>query len=133
MKDQAPARRGGVEGLAQGPESDAAAAKPGHDRDEVLQGAAEPIQRRHHQGVTGAEVVEALGEFLALDVLAGLLVGEDLLASGLAQGEQLAVEVLALGGDAAVADERAASADRIERVTVEDERGRTGEGVGHGP
>ena len=64
----------------------------------------------------GLLVVEALPQFLALDILAGLLVGEDLLASSLAQGEHLPVEVLALGRHTPVADEacmvsRASSAE----------------------
>lgn len=45
VEDQAAARRGGVEGLFQGSEPDAAAAQVGDDRDEVLQGAGEPVQR----------------------------------------------------------------------------------------
>jgi hypothetical protein len=44
MEDQPAARRRGVEGFVQGTESDAALAESGHDGDEVLQGAAEPIQ-----------------------------------------------------------------------------------------
>ncbi len=76
----------------QGPESDAALTEFGDDRNQVLQGAAEPIQRGHDEGVAGPEVVEALRQFFAFDVLAGLLVREDLLASGLAQCMQLAVE-----------------------------------------
>lgn len=44
----------GVEGFLQGPEADAAAAQIGDDRDEVGQGAGEPVERGDDEGVAGA-------------------------------------------------------------------------------
>jgi hypothetical protein len=64
----------------------------GHDGDEVLQGAAEPVQGRDDQGVALAQVVQGLPEFFAFDVLAGLLVGEDPDAARLGQRGDLPVQ-----------------------------------------
>ena len=94
-----------VQGLVQGPESDAALAKSGDDRDQILQRPAEPIQRGHHEGVPRAQVVQAAPQLFALDVLAGLLVREDFLASGRGERVELAVEQLPCGRDPGVADE----------------------------
>lgn len=77
MEDEPTAGGGGVQRLVQGTEADAALAQPGHDGDEVLQGAAQPVQRGHHEGVAGAQVVQRFPQLLALGGLAGLLVGED--------------------------------------------------------
>jgi hypothetical protein len=44
VEDQAAGWCGGVEGLVQRGEADAALAQAGDDRDEVLDGAAEPVQ-----------------------------------------------------------------------------------------
>lgn len=104
MEDQPSAGRGGVERLVQGLEADAALAQAGHDRDEVLDRATEPVEGGHDEGVAGPGVVEGLPQLLALGVLAGLLVGEDPGAPGLGERADLAVEVLALRGDASVAD-----------------------------
>src|SRR6266566_630880 len=54
-------RGGGVEGLVQGGEADAAPAQAGHDGDEVLDGAAEAVQGGHGEGVAGAQVVHGIG------------------------------------------------------------------------
>jgi hypothetical protein len=78
VEDQAPAGRGRVERLVQRGESDAALAQAGHDRDEVLDGAAEPVQRRDDECVALAEEIEGLPSTAPrVRVLAGLLVGED--------------------------------------------------------
>ncbi|WP_245713684.1 hypothetical protein [Nocardia vaccinii] len=71
-------------------------------------------------------------QFSALDVLAGFLVREHLLAPGRGERVELAAEQLARGRDPGVADEGTASADRVEGVTVKDERRRRGGDVGHG-
>jgi hypothetical protein len=57
VEDQPAARGGGVQHPGQGPEPGAAAAQPGHDGDQVLQGPGQPVQARHDEGVAGAEVV----------------------------------------------------------------------------
>jgi len=46
VEDEPSARGGGVEGFLQRPEADAALAEAGDDRDEVLEGTAEPVQGR---------------------------------------------------------------------------------------
>ena len=63
----------------------AAAAQPGHEGDQVLQGPREPVQARHDQGVAGAEVVQARGELGTVGGLARQLVGEHPDAAGLGQ------------------------------------------------
>jgi hypothetical protein len=73
------------------PESDPAFTRPGDDRDQVLQGAAEPVQRRHNERVARTQVVQRLPQLRTLDVLAGLLVGEDPDAPGLGEGVHLPV------------------------------------------
>jgi hypothetical protein len=59
-----------------------------HDRDEVLDGAAGPVQGRGNEGVAFAEAVECLRLILMLGVLAGLLVG----AARFGEGVDLPVE-----------------------------------------
>jgi hypothetical protein len=58
VEHQAPARGGGVEGFLQRPESHAATAQVRDDRDEVLQGAGEPVERGDDEGVARPQVVE---------------------------------------------------------------------------
>jgi hypothetical protein len=57
VEEQPAARGGGVQRLVQGPEPGAAAAQPGHDGDQVLQGPGQPVQARDDEGLAGAEVV----------------------------------------------------------------------------
>ena len=52
-EDVRPAARGGVQRLVPGPEPGAAAAQPGHDGDQVLQGPGQSAQARDDEGVTG--------------------------------------------------------------------------------
>jgi hypothetical protein len=108
VEDQPAARGGGVQRLVQGPEPGAAAAQPGHDGDQVLQGPGQPVQARDDEGVAGAEAVKARGELGTADGLARLLVGEDPDAAGLDQGAGLPVQVLPGRGHAGVPDQRAA-------------------------
>jgi hypothetical protein len=67
-------------------------AQAGDDGDQVLDRAAQPAEGGHHQGVAGPEVVEALPQFLALRVLARLLVGEDACAASRVQGRDLPID-----------------------------------------
>jgi hypothetical protein len=83
-------------------EADAALAQAGDDGDEALDRAAEPVEGGDDEGVTGPEVVERGPQLLAFGVLAGLLVGVDPRAAGGLERGELAVEQLALGGDAGV-------------------------------
>jgi len=57
VEDQPAVPGGGVQRLVQGPEPGAAAAQPGHDGDQILQGPGQPAQARDDESVAGAEVV----------------------------------------------------------------------------
>jgi len=100
-----PTGRGGVELLVQRLEPDTLALEPAHDADQILQGAAEPVERHHRQHVAGPDVVEHAGQLGPVGVLARRLVEEALRAPGRRQGGPLPGEVLLTGEDAAVADE----------------------------
>nr|WP_245550955.1 hypothetical protein [Nocardia paucivorans] len=100
----------------------AKATKTGHDRDQVLQAAAEPVRGGDHEGVAGAYVVQAGGEFFAFGVLPGFLVGEGFLVSGCLQGVRPAVEVLVPGRYAGVSDQCSSPVDRVQGIAVEGER-----------
>lgn len=63
-----PAGGGGVERFLEGTEADAALAGVGDDRDEVLEGTGEPVERGDDGGVAGPHVVKGLPKFFALDV-----------------------------------------------------------------
>ena len=108
VEDQPAAGGGGVDGLVQAAEAHAAGAELGDEGDEVLQGPREAVEAGDHEGVAGAQVVQARGQLGPVGVLAALLVGEHPHAPGLGEGVQLAVEVLLAGGDAGVADQAAA-------------------------
>ena len=56
---QPAARGGGVQRLVPGPEPGAAAAQPGHDGDQVLQGPGQQVQARDDEGAAGAEALRA--------------------------------------------------------------------------
>lgn len=81
---------------------------------EILDRAAEPVQRRNDERVPLAQEVEDLPQFLALGVLARLLVGEDPDASRFGECVDLPVEQLPLGGHARVSHEAAGSYGRNE-------------------
>lgn len=63
---QAPARGGGVERLVERGEAEAALAQTGHEGDEVLNAACEPIGGGDDEGVPFAEAVEGLPQPPAL-------------------------------------------------------------------
>ncbi len=54
---------GGVDVLGQAAEADLAGVEVGDEVDEVAYGAAEAVEAPHHEGVTGAELVEEPVEF----------------------------------------------------------------------
>jgi hypothetical protein len=99
VEDEAAAGGGGVEGLLQGPESDAAAAQIGDDRDEVLEGASEPVERGDDEGVAGPQVVQGLDDLFPVGVHAAQLVGEDADAAGGLERAGLPVQALIASGD----------------------------------
>ena len=119
VEDQPAARGGGVQRLVQGSEP-GAAAQPGHDGDQALQGPGQPVQARDDEDVAGAEVVQARGELGTAGGLARLLAGEDPDAAGLGQGSGLPVQDLPGRGYAGVPDQRAGQVRRLvgERVVL---------------
>ena len=76
VEDQLPAGCGGVEPLGQRSEPDAAVGERGHGVGEVPHGAPEPVEAPHHEGIPGAEVVEAAGQLGAGVQRPGRLLGE---------------------------------------------------------
>src|SRR5687768_336418 len=62
VEDKLAATRGGVDLLLQRPEPHAPLTKPCNGCDQVRQGAAEPVQPPHHQGVPRAKVGEGATE-----------------------------------------------------------------------
>jgi hypothetical protein len=62
VEHQLAARRGGIDRLLQATEPDPALGKPAHGADQVAQRPAKPVKLPHHQGVTGADLVEDLLE-----------------------------------------------------------------------
>jgi hypothetical protein len=113
VEDEPAAGGGGVEGLAQGAEADAAAAQLRDDSDQVLEGAGEPVEAGDDEGVAGAEVVQAGGQPGPVGGLARLLVREHADAPGVGEGAGLPVEGLPGGRHPGVADAGAGQLDRL--------------------
>jgi hypothetical protein len=57
VEDELAAGGGGVDRLLEAPESDPAVGESGDGVDQVAQGAAEPVELRDDQGVTGAQLI----------------------------------------------------------------------------
>jgi hypothetical protein len=73
--------------------------------DQVAEGAAEPVELPHDQGVAGAELVHDGGELGPVGAGAAGPVDKDPVAAGLGEGVDLEVGVLVGGGDAGVAEQ----------------------------
>ncbi|KWX05457.1 hypothetical protein TH66_01775 [Carbonactinospora thermoautotrophica] len=132
VEDQPAAGGGGVQGLVQALEADAAAEQVRDQGDQVGQGAGEPVPAGDDEGVAGAQVVQAGRQFGPVGAFARELVGEHPDASGLGEGVDLAVQVLAGGGDPGVADERAGEDGRFGGELIRQAEGCVGAGVGGG-
>jgi hypothetical protein len=85
-------------------EADPARPEFGDHVDEVLEAAAVAVERGDDEGVTSVEEGVARLQFRAEGVLAGLLVREDLPASGGGEGVDLPVELLSAAGHPRVPD-----------------------------
>jgi hypothetical protein len=100
MKDELAARGGGVDGLLQAAEPDAAVGQAGDGVDQVTQRPPEAVEFPDDQGVAGAELVKDLFEGGAVGACAAGGLGEDPVAAGRGEGVDLKVWLLVGGGDA---------------------------------
>jgi hypothetical protein len=82
----------------------------------VAQGAAEPVQLPNHEGVTGTQLVQDLGEGGAVAAGAAGSLSEHPVAAGTLQGVDLELRVLVGGGDAGIAEQMSHAADRLTTV-----------------
>jgi hypothetical protein len=96
---------GGVDGLLEAAEPDAAVSEAGDDVDQVAQGAAEAVQFPDDDGVAGAQLVRDLGEDgpVAAGAAGGL--GEHPIAPRSGEGVDLELGLLVGGGDAGIAEQ----------------------------
>ncbi len=104
MEHQLAAGGGGVDRLLEAAEANPLVGEGSDGVDQVPQGAAEPVELPHHQGVAGAELVQDAVQLRAGGQRAGGaagVVGEDAVAAGRGEGVDLEVEVLLGGGHAA--------------------------------
>jgi len=99
------AGRGGVDGLLQRPEPDAALGESMELVDEVPDGAAEPVEAPDDEGVAGAELVEELVEFGSVLQGPGHGVDEHAVAACCVERIDLQRRVLVGSGHACVPEE----------------------------
>src|SRR4051794_7141578 len=97
MKDQLAAAGRGVDLFLQGPEANAPFLQLLDGLDEVLEGAAQPVQPPDNQGVVCTQMGECLSEARAVRDGSGDRVGVDVLAAGRCQGVLLEGEGLIKG------------------------------------
>jgi hypothetical protein len=71
----------------------------------VPEGAAEPVQLPHDQGVAVAELVQDMGKGGAVAAGAAGGLGEDAVAAGTLEGIDLELGLLVGGGDAGIAEQ----------------------------
>ncbi len=112
LEEHAAHRGGGVDALVEHDQVDALGLQPLGQLDEVLQGAAEPVELGHHELVAIAGDQEGFVEFGASGELAGRLVGEDLLAAGRAERVLLRFGMLITSADPGHADSHAPTVTR---------------------
>jgi hypothetical protein len=105
VEDELAAGSGGVDRLLEAAEPDAAVGQAGDGVDQMTQGAAEPIQLPHDQGVAGAELVQQLLEGGAVGAGAAGGLGEHPIAAGRREGVDLELWLLVGGGDAGIAEQ----------------------------
>jgi hypothetical protein len=105
VEDELAARRGGVDRLLEAAEPDTAVGEAGDGVDQVPEGAAEAVEFPHHEGVTGAQLVQDLGEGGAVAASAAGGLGEHPVAAGTLQGVDLELGLLVGGGDAGIAEQ----------------------------
>jgi hypothetical protein len=113
VKDELPTRCGGVDALGERAEADATLVEVRERRDEVLQRAPQPVEPPDDERVTGAEMVERLGEARPVTLRTGSGVAEDAVAAGRCKRVELEVEGLFPGRNARVASKHKASVSKI--------------------
>jgi hypothetical protein len=116
VEDELAAGGGGVDRLLEAAEPDPALGQPSDRVDKMAQGAAEPIELPHDQGVAGAQLVQQLLEGGPVGAGAAGGLGEHPVAAGGSEGVDLELGVLVGGGDAGVAEQ--VSHGRERRRTV---------------
>ena len=96
--------RVGVDGVGQGNQADAPALQVGHQVEQVLERAAQPVELVDVDRVARAHLQQQLVEFNPGGQRAGGFFLVDELVAGLGQGVELELQVLVAGGDAGVAN-----------------------------
>ena len=116
VEDELAAGGGGVDGLLEAAEPDAAVGQAGDGVDQMPQGPAEPVEFPDDQGVAGAQLIQDLDEGGAVGAGAAGGLGEHPVAAGVLEGVDLELGVLVGGGDAGVAEQVSHAADRLTTV-----------------
>ena len=96
---------GRVDRFLEAAEPDPAISQTSDRVDQMTEGAAEPIQLPHDEGVVGTELVQELGEGGPVGAGAAGRLGEHPIAAGRGEGVDLELGVLAGGGDAGIAEQ----------------------------
>lgn len=91
------------------PQAGASGAEPLRDLEKIARRPREAVERRDHQGVTLADLVERAPELRPVAAATGALLVEDAQAPGGREPLALVEWVLVGGGDAGVTDEHGAS------------------------
>jgi hypothetical protein len=102
VKDELATAGGGVDLFGEALEADAALIQPSHQLDELGEGSAEAIEAPDHEGVTGADILEGLGESGPVCFGTTRRIAEDLLALCCLQSIELQGEILIVGRDAGI-------------------------------
>jgi hypothetical protein len=116
VEDELPAAGRGVDLLGKALEADALAVKPRDRLDQVCEGATEPIQAPHHQGVPVPQVRERIRQARAFCSAATDGVGEGFRAAGVLEGVALEIKCLICRGDSGVSDEHMMIGVRFRRL-----------------
>ena len=111
-KTSLPPGGGGVDGLLEAPEPDAALGEAGDGVDQMPQGAAEPVEFPDDQGDAGPQLVQYLLEDGPVGAGAAGGLGEHPVAASTLEGVDLKLGVLVSGRDAGVAEQMSHAGNR---------------------
>ena len=96
MEDELATGGGGIDRLLEAAEPDPTLGQAGDGVDQVPEGAAEAVELPDDQGVTGAQLVQELGEGGAVGAGAAGGLGEDSVAAGRGEGVDLELGLLSV-------------------------------------